>query len=55
MSNAPRQLSSADASFLHLETPELPMPVGSMAYGTKAEAGGDAGRAAGCAANIEVN
>jgi diacylglycerol O-acyltransferase len=31
MSNAPRQLSSVDASFLYLETPEMPMHVGSMA------------------------
>jgi len=31
MSNGPRQLSSVDASFLYLETPEMPMHVGSMA------------------------
>jgi WS/DGAT/MGAT family acyltransferase len=31
MSNAPRKLSSVDASFLYLETPEMPMHVGSMA------------------------
>ena len=26
-----KKLSSLDASFLYLETPEMPMPVGSMA------------------------
>lgn len=31
MSNAPRKLSSVDASFLYLETAEMPMHVGSMA------------------------